>query len=269
MTQKVTALIDADGLVYATGAVAETVSYAVGDLHFDYKSQANEYVESNGLSKEDIEKVVDAQPVSHALNAARTALDSILEQTKADEYEIYLSNLDKDNFRLHIYPEYKANRKNAHRPKHFHAIRNWFKNQKTAVETRGLEPDDLIAIRAHEIGAMGNKFIIVTNDKDMQQIAGDHYNPRTKKFEFIKPYDALHNLYMQILVGDSIDNIKGCPGIGPAKARTALRGAETEEEMLEAAYAEYVKAYSNDEKAAKAAFELNARLVQLIQRRPE
>lgn len=255
-------------MIYATGAVSETVTWAIEDLHFDYKSQANEHADEIGLPRDQIERVVTAQPVSHALNAIRTALDHTLEQTGADEFEIYMSNLDNDNFRKHIYPDYKKNRKHQHRPKHFNAIRNWLANQKQSIITKGLEPDDLMAIRAQELTTLGTPFVIVTNDKDMQQIPGDHYNWQKHTFQTVSPWEAAVSLYTQILVGDSIDNIKGCPKVGPAKARIAFKGATTEEELLEATFKEYKKAYKDEDEARKM-MKLNIQLVRLVTKRPE
>ncbi|MCP4897974.1 MAG: hypothetical protein GY906_13460 [bacterium] len=179
-----------------------------------------------------------------------------------------MSNLDGDNFRKNIYPDYKKNRKHQHRPKHFNAIRNWLKNQKQSIITRGLEPDDLMAIRAQELTALGTPFIIVTNDKDMLQIPGDHYNWKKHTFQTVTPWEAAQALYTQFLVGDSIDNIKGCPRVGPAKARTALRDATTEEELLDATFEEYKKAYETDDKAREMMM-LNIQLVRLVTKRPE
>lgn len=262
------AIIDGDGLVYATGAVCETVSWWLDDIQFTYKSEANAHCDEINRSRDDIERKVDAQHVSHALNAMRQTLNSIMDECGATEYEIYLSNTDGDNFRSTIYPEYKANRKKTVRPVYFGAIRKWLVNNAGAVVTRGLEPDDLVSIRAHELRNMGQDCIIVTNDKDMKQIPGWSYNWATHKTEETSIWDAAMSVYTQVLTGDSIDNIKGCPGIGPAKARAAFKDCTTENELLAATLDLYKTKYDTEEKATEM-LKLNAMLVRLLVRRPK
>jgi 5'-3' exonuclease len=62
----------------------------------------------------------------------------------------------------------------------------------------------------------------------------------------------LRTFYEQVLTGDVTDNIKGCPGIGKAKAPRLLDGCETEQDMFEAVQ----KAFNNDRE-----FLLNGQLI--------
>ena len=54
--------------------------------------------------------------------------------------------------------------------------------------------------------------IIVSGDKDMMTLPGQHY----KEAEVVKvtKWEADVAFYKQTLVGDSADNYPGCPGIG-------------------------------------------------------
>jgi 5'-3' exonuclease len=70
----------------------------------------------------------------------------------------------------------------------------------------------------------------VSLDKDLDQVSGWHYNFVKKNKYFITEAEGLLNFYMQFLVGDSVDNIKGARGIGPKKARILLED-KTEPEM--------------------------------------
>ena len=64
--------------------------------------------------------------------------------------------------------------------------------------------------------------VIVSLDKDLKQVPGLHYNFVKKEFDTVTPQQGLINFYTQFLVGDTSDNIRGCTGIGPVKARKAF-----------------------------------------------
>jgi 5'-3' exonuclease len=77
---------------------------------------------------------------------------------------------------------------------------------------------------------------IVSIDKDLDQIPGEHYHPgirrqqvfiREPKFYTITPEQGLYFFYYQLLIGDGSDNIKGAPGIGPKKADKILFDCKT------------------------------------------
>jgi 5'-3' exonuclease len=82
-------------------------------------------------------------------------------------------------------------------------------------------------------------------------IPGKHYSwPISGKgwekpgiYREVTPLEGMRWFYTQVLVGDTSDNIKGCPGIGKVKAERMLKDCETEEEMFEAVR----NAYSFDE----------------------
>lgn len=261
------ALVDLDGMIYAAGAVVEDVYHVVDGLRFDYKSQANSYCEKHGLNKADIEKEVDAQPVSHALNVLKTTLLAAVKDAGCDVYEAFLSPTDKSNFRFDIEPEYKANRKNAHKPVHYKAMRDYAERHLDAKVVHGMEADDILSIRAHERGM--DDVVIVSNDKDMQQLPTWHYDWKKKTaVHKVTQEQGWISFYTQLLVGDTVDNIKGCPGIGPAKARAALKGLTTDQEMLDACYNKYLESFDNDADEARKMMALNARLLHLLEKQP-
>jgi len=156
-------------------------------------------------------------PEEIAILRSDNQLREILANTKADTYEIFLSG--ESNFRYDIYPEYKANRKQE-KPRWLQNCREFLVTEHHAKVTEGYEADDAIGISASQ--DKDNTVVICSDDKDMLQIAGTHYNIRTQKSIFVSLEDALYMFYFQLLVGDSADNIKGCPGIGKVKAERAL-----------------------------------------------
>jgi 5'-3' exonuclease len=93
----------------------------------------------------------------------------------------------------------------------------------------GIEADDAIAIEATKFG---DDSVIVSLDKDFDQVQGWHYNFVKKDKYYITHEEGLFNFYCQFLVGDRIDNIIGVQGIGPVKAKNLLEG-KTEREMFD------------------------------------
>lgn len=259
------ALVDLDGMIYACGAIAEKVYYVVDGVRFDYKKEANAYCEERELDKGDIDKDVDVQPASNAINALKMTVEACVRDSGCDVGELYLSPEGNANFRFEIYPEYKANRKNAHKPAHYKALRNFAVKHMGAVVCDNIEADDMLNIRANELTAAGKEWCVVTVDKDLNQIPGMHYDWRKKKLFDVTAEEARYCLYYQVLVGDSVDNIGGCPQIGPAKAAKALKHAEDDEEMLEVCKWLYLQAYGGDEKEAYKQLKLNIRLIRMLQ----
>tara|TARA_B100001059_G_scaffold156962_1_gene156501 strand:- start:13893 stop:14648 length:756 start_codon:yes stop_codon:yes gene_type:complete len=135
--------------------------------------------------------------------------------------EIISAFSDKDNFRKEIYPDYKLNRTKQRKPLTLSFCRDYIsKNYNGYVRPR-LEADDILGILATSKIIKGNK-IICSIDKDLNQIAGLHYNPTLKEFYGITKKQADYNFYYQCLVGDSTDNYKGAPTYGEVKTKKTL-----------------------------------------------
>ena len=267
MSKQKTALVDVDGMVHAAGALGEEVYYVIGALRFDNKSSANEYADTHVVDRGDIERKVDALPAGHAINILKQTVEAAVKAAGCDVYEAYLSPTDRSNFRFDIDPEYKANRKDVIKPVHFNALRTYAIRHLQAHICQGMEADDMLAIRAFELGM--DNVVIVSVDKDMKQIPCWHYDWR-KKTPVVKvePHEAWLNFYTQLLVGDSVDNIKGCPRIGPAKAKAALKDCATDTDMLNKCMELYQKAYDGDAVEAENMLRMNAQLLMLLNKRP-
>jgi DNA polymerase I len=106
----------------------------------------------------------------------------------------------------------------------------------------GFEADDVIGTLARQARAAGFDVALVTGDKDFYQLVGDGvrvYNPRdegtwydaegvVQKFG-VRPDQVVDVL---ALMGDSIDNIKGVPGIGEKGARDLIASHGTLDALL-------------------------------------
>ena len=153
-----------------------------------------------------------------------------------EDYQVFLTG--KGNFRYDIAKtaEYKGNRKDVEKPAHLADIRQHMIDNWEAVVSKGEEADDLIAIAATEIGP---EAIVVTVDKDMQQLPCRHYNPVKGEHSVVSDYEGTKFFYKQILTGDRADNIIGLYRVGPAKAEKMVTDCETEADFYEVCLREY------------------------------
>src|SRR5262249_55212369 len=138
-------------------------------------------------------------------------------------------------FRTELYADYKANR--AEMPEDLclqlpHVPRLLGALAIPALSHPRYEADDVLATLARAGAEQGLQAFLCTSDKDCRQLIGDHvrlYNLR-KRQPFgreelqadwgIAPEQVID---FQTLVGDSVDNIRGVPGIGVKTAATLLQ----------------------------------------------
>lgn len=134
-------------------------------------------------------------------------------------YIICFTCPSRDNFRKTVDPDYKANR-TSKKPDAFFKTRQYaFENFNCDMENT-IEADDLMGIYA--TGIYKDKSVIATIDKDLLQIPGYHYHISKEEYTIVDGMEARYNFFTQVLTGDSVDNIKGVPGIGPKKAEKLL-----------------------------------------------
>lgn len=179
-------------------------------------------------------------------------LSDCINVVNADSYQLWFSDTLENNFRLQIYPEYKANRIQP-KPKHYDRLKEYMVKEWDARIAHNMEADDALGIAQEgrpewEAGATGEyKTIICSIDKDLLQVPGLHYNFVKKEFQEVTPFEGIRYFYTQVLTGDSTDNIKGCIKIGPVKATQALLGKGTEAEL----YTKVVQLYLDQHKVHK------------------
>lgn len=113
---------------------------------------------------------------------------------------------------------YKANRKGTELPPFIKDMSEHLNNHHPTYTVDNAEADDGLGVWATE---HPDSTIIVAVDKDLDMIPGWHYNP-TKDLQYeVTPHEALEFAAIQILTGDSVDNIPGlfaCTGIRCTKA---------------------------------------------------
>ena len=115
------------------------------------------------------------------------------------------------------------------------------------LEVPGYEADDVIGTLATEAGKQGINTYMMTPDKDYGQLVTDHvfiYRPKygDKEFEVmgveqVKTKFAIESpsqvIDMLGLMGDSSDNIPGCPGVGEKTAQKLIAEFGTIENLLD------------------------------------
>jgi 5'-3' exonuclease len=181
-----------------------------------------------------------SEDVSEAICLARVTTlihEIVYDNLKCDDYKAYITG--RTNFRneIAVTEPYKGNRKDAKKPQHYIAIRNHL--QRLGAElVEGQEADDAVAIEATKTGGW-----IVSIDKDLDQVAGWHYNFVKHEEYYVTEEQGLRNLFTQVLTGDRIDNIIGLKGIGPKKAEKLLKDCKTEREYYDAC----LKAYDGNQ----------------------
>lgn len=223
--------VDGDILPYSCGFASEESTYETedGEVH-GTPTQAKAHIKANGLC-DDIIKRTEAEPVSHALRLAKNLLLRVKATVKTKEMNVFLTGGREDggvpNFRIAVgtIQPYKGNRVQP-KPLHYQAIRDYLVKQWGATVCHGYEADDALGFNQTPDSC------IATIDKDLNMIPGDHYNWDKGKYYHVTESEAISFFYHQLLTGDTTDNIMGLPGIGPAKAATALKGLVTEEDMF-------------------------------------
>ena len=174
---------------------------------------------------------------------------------------VCLSVTREQQFRRALLPAYKADRKDKHEPRHLLRFAKYLLDKYEAVQCPGLEADDVMGI--WQTGSVPGHTIIVTIDKDLNQIPGLHYNPHIKtgkpKVIDITQQEADLNFFKQTLTGDVIDGYKGCRGIGPAKAAKLLAGKKCTADMWKSVVEMFIKQGMTEEDAR-----VNARCARIL-----
>jgi 5'-3' exonuclease len=169
-------------------------------------------------------KTYEFQVRSHV----REFISNILLATNSDLTSMVYQNKVHDNFRKYFYPDYKSKR--PPKPDFLvcwgEVILDEFKNL-GAVGVNIIESDDVLNIGYHRFKTK-YELVIVSADKDLNQIPGEHYNPKKNLGYFVTEEAAMYNKLVQLLMGDNVDSIKGLEGVGIKTSEKYLEVLKTE-----------------------------------------
>jgi DNA polymerase-1 len=162
----------------------------------------------------------------------------------------------KGNWRKEIHAEYKSTRKaKPEDPELIAALRAMPEDWKTwgvpTFEVAGFEADDAIASIINVHAGEECEVVIVSSDKDLMCLVGDHvkqYDPRPDKNGNYTLYDALaveaklgvppHRVPdLLALMGDASDDVPGVEGWGRVSAINAVKQTSSMLEIIRKAHA--------------------------------
>jgi 5'-3' exonuclease len=188
----------------------------------------------------------DGNP-THALYGFARFLADLIEKRKPEYMAVAFDEaLGATGHRQRLYPAYKANREPApvELKRQFALCREYCRHLGVAeFASHEYEADDLIGTLAARMRNDGYRVTVVSRDKDLAQLLvdGDIYWDYSDSMEYryaqiperfgVRPARIADYL---ALMGDSVDNIPGVPGVGQ-KTAAALMGAF---ESLDAIYAD-------------------------------
>ncbi len=153
-------------------------------------------------------------------------------------------------FRHEAYPDYKAQREET--PEAIRFAVPFIKDILAAyhipvLEVPGFEADDVIGTLAHQADLKGIDTFMMTPDKDFGQLVTERvkqYRPpvgRNNEAEILGPEEVNRKWGLQSprqvidilgLMGDAVDNIPGCPGVGEKTAQKLIEEFGSIENLL-------------------------------------
>lgn len=224
-------LLDADVLVYEVAFGAQQTTYALRDeASFSNAQAAKEYCEEHELDYRALRKAgeitssVEVLPESVCDMLYLKKISDIKQACGRPEATIELFLSGEGNFREAVATTkpYKGNRLDKPRPEHYQYARELVLRDSRTHCVAGIEADDALSISQYE--AKPFTTILCTIDKDLNMVAGLHYDWGKSIKYLVSEEDALHWFFTQCLTGDSTDNIPGLPKWGGVKAKAWLTG---------------------------------------------
>ncbi len=179
----------------------------------------------------------DGAPVGAVAGFCNMLLRYIENNNGADAatHVAVIFDFSSKSFRNDLYDDYKA-----HRPPPPPDLAPQFPLTREATrafgvschEIEGYEADDIIATLTCKARDAGGRVTIVSSDKDMMQLVGDGVemldpmkNKRIDRDGVFEKFGVFPDrvVDVQALMGDSVDNVPGAPGIGPKTAAQLIQ----------------------------------------------
>ncbi|GAB2608477.1 5'-3' exonuclease H3TH domain-containing protein [Novilysobacter erysipheiresistens] len=209
-----------------------------------YLVDASLYVFRAWHSMPDDFRDAEGWPTNAVHGFARFLLE-LLDRARPQHVAVAFDEALDSCFRNLLYPAYKANRDPA--PEE---LKRQFAHCRALCVALGLsvlghreyEADDLIGSACHGARAHGFRSVIVSADKDLSQLLGEH----DEQWDFARGQrwgadgvPARHGVQARqmadylALCGDAVDNIPGVPGIGAKTAAALLAHFDTLDALLD------------------------------------
>jgi DNA polymerase I len=182
---------------------------------------------------------------AHATFGFARFLGDLIERAKPQWIAVAFDESLTSSFRNKIYPAYKANRDPAPED-----LKRQFAGCREFCRLIGVrefgspeyEADDILGTLASRARRAGVRATLVTRDKDMAQLIreGDVFwdytdNAQYRHHEIADRFGVVPERFADYLAltGDSVDNIKGVPGVGPKTAAALMNEFASLEELYD------------------------------------
>lgn len=206
-------LIDFDSAVYAIASACDRPTWQYRGRQWESKAIAIKALEAEDKDTSELVRVTNPEPWENVERTIFKYTDNLLSDLNDPfQVEILISG-GSGNFRYEVATilPYKGNRLQE-LPYHFHSIKDFVVGEYSAKRVHGVEVDDAVGILYEE----GD--LIVSPDKDLDQLPGLHYNPMAKVDYKVSLEESIQNFYSQSIIGDTSDNIPGLFGIGKSSS---------------------------------------------------
>jgi len=235
-----TLIIDADSVVYAVAFASQ--DWAVTDKEHNIIDVCSLKSDAKKIAEEDsnLEVTTVPRPDAEVKENTDKFIENIIDAHEyVDTVIVWLTAPDvRNNFRYSVSEEYKANRKDFEKPHHYNTVReHLIQNWDAKISREGWEADDELSAAGWEHYYYGKAIDIVvlcSIDKDLDTVPGLHYRWPTHNKQgssyFLSEEEAIRNYWMQVLTGDTADNIKGLHRVGEKRAGSFLSGCKKVED---------------------------------------
>lgn len=223
------ALIDGDSFAYRLAAAVEKTLYLVsetkdGNLFQEYATHKAAVAAAAEVST--IYSTKKVGTLKEAVDLLEAKIERSIARAQCTVFHVYIGG-SGPTFRDHLarIRKYKGQRFGLP-PTYLPDLRNYLNKQWGAVVSSGEEADDMLSYTARELAASGvNTPVVIGNDKDLDQIPGEHYDWVSDKLYIVSDAEARIRMWVQVLHGDVADNIAGCWKVGAKGADKTIREA--------------------------------------------
>ena len=210
MKSKLVPIVDADSIIYRCG----------------FASDGNKDADGN------------PEPLSYCLHSVKESITRILDVFEPSERtRILLQGGGNYRDRVATILPYKGNRDPSKRPVYYDEMREYLVEYFGAELITGMETDDACVME--QWANKDKSTCLASIDKDLRQCPGHHYNYVKQEFVYVTLAEANKNFWLQVLTGDTTDNIQGIPKVGPKTAEKILHGITDWADMHNAVLAAY------------------------------
>ena len=145
---------------------------------------------------------------------------------KADQWLFCIGEGKLDRSSVATIAEYKGARKDAPKPHFFYPLKDYVKHREEVKVVEKLEVDDYVSMVLYQDFLKNGESpqrILCYTDKDLNNTAGAKYNYGKEEFVFHTQEESDYNFAIQMITGDSTDNIKALPKHGKVAAERLLQ----------------------------------------------